>query len=174
MAIIIRENIDFQDFMEANFPHVLQPFYTKRYFLINAAFALVFIFVVVYLYLIQKDTNSKLQTTIYIYAFFILVFTFLAFYLVKREKKIYQNLVKDINDLQTVYQFGDKQLKVKNKKTDLTYSYSNIREIKDMEKWLIIEFNTDEKVVIYKPNVSENDWQAIKNLLGFAEKPLNT
>jgi len=165
MAITVRENIDFQDFMEANFPQVLQPFYTKRYFIINAAFAIVFVFVVIYLYLIQKGTTSKLQATIYIYTFFIFVFTFLAFYLVKREKKIYQNLVRDINDLQTVYRFEDKQLKVKNKKTELIYPYSAVREVSDTKKWLIINFNKDEKVVIYKPNIPENNVQSIIKLV---------
>jgi amino acid permease len=167
MAIIVKENIDFQDFMEANFPQVLRPFYTKRYFLINIIFALVFIFIVIYLSLIQAEKHSKLTTTIYIYTFFVFLFTFLAFYLVKRETKIYRNLVNEINDLQTTYYFEDKQLKVKNKKTDLTYSYNDLQKVIEKKKWLILQFKNDEKVVIYKPNLTENDLQ---NLLKRIDK----
>ena len=154
MAIIIKEKLDTRDFLEANFPHVLEPVYKRRYFLINIAFAVVFVLLSLYLYYISNKNNLKFEAANYAYLFFALLFVFLGFYLIRRERKIYEKVVRQINDLQTIYHIGEKEIKVDNKAVNLRYKTSDIKQIKNLPKWFVIEFDNDERISLYKPNMT--------------------
>jgi len=164
MEIIIKEKLNTEDFLEANFPHVLQPFYKRRYFLINMAFAVVSALATVYLYYISKKNHLKFQSVHYSYLFFALLFTLLAFYLIKRERRIYNNVVKQINDLGTTYSLSENNIKVDNEKVHLNYKTSEIKNISDLPKWFVFEFNNGERISLYKPNMTPEQKEMLKKM----------
>jgi len=165
MAIEITEKLDYQDFMEANFPHVLAPFYTKRLFIINIAFAVLFSGASIYIFTQSIKNGVKLSAYHYGYAFFALLFIFLSFYLIKKEKTVYQNLVNDINALETKYLFNDEGIQVSNEKTTLKYHRNEIKSIDELDKWYVFNFKNQEKLTVYKPNLGENE-VVFKQLFG--------
>ena len=155
MHIVVEEKIGFYDFLEANFPQVLQPFYTRRLFIINMAFAVLFIIATAYLYIASYQNHIRFESIHYMYLFFAVLFTFLAFYLLKREKKIYRKILDQINDLHTVYTIADKHIEVKNTKVHLHYTHNEITEVIDLPHWLVFEFVNGDRISIYKPNLTE-------------------
>jgi hypothetical protein len=157
MSIIITEQLDYQDFMEANFPHVLQPFYTRKMVLINIVFALMFLGATIYMFTQSAKNGVEIGGAHYGYVFFTLVFSFLSIYINKREKKVYQELVKDINNLQTTYEFSETGIRVENKATQLNYHRNEIKKIDELDKWYIFNFKNSEKLTVYKPNLGENE-----------------
>jgi hypothetical protein len=157
MTFTITEHLDYQDFMEANFPDVLGPFYTKRIILINIIFALMFIGATIYMFVQSIKNGIKIGGVHYSYIFFSLVFSFLSIYINKREKKVYQELVKDINNLKTTYEFSETGIKVQNKTTQLNYHRNEIKTIDELDKWYIIHFKNNEKLTIYKPNIGNKE-----------------
>jgi len=170
MAIVIKEKLDTRDFLEANFPHVLEPVYKRRYFLINIAFATVFVLLSLYLYYITAKNNLKFEAANYMYLIFALLFVFLGFYLIRRERKIYERVVRQINDLETVYHIGEKEIKVDNKAVNLRYKTSDIRQIRNLPKWFVIEFNNDERINLYKPNMTGEQINEFMQLFGLADQ----
>ncbi len=163
MQIEITEKLDYQDFMEVNFPHVLAPFYTKRIVIINIAFAVLFSGASIYIFTQSFNNGIELSAYHYGYAFFALLFIFLSFYLNNKEKHFYQNLVNDINALQTKYVFTDKGIKVSNEKTNLNYHRNEIKNIDNLDNWYVFNFKNQEKLTVYKPNLGENE-QEFKKL----------
>jgi len=162
--IQVKEHLDPYDFLEMSFPQVVKPFYKKRLFIINMAFGVLFILASLYLFYETLKNGIKLGSMHYFYLFFAVLFPFLAFYLVRREKKFYDNLVKQINDLQTVYTLTDNHIKVDNKEQHLTYTIDEIKDITELPKWLIFEFGNDERLAIYKPNVQQEDLTTLRNI----------
>lgn len=160
--IEITEHLNHQDFLEMAFPQVVKPFYKKRLFIINMAFGILFSLASIYLILESLRNHIKFGNMHYFYVFFAFLFIFLAFYLLHREKKYYQHLVDQINNLNTVYTITDKSVNAKNKDVDLTYPISELTDIQDLPKWLIFEFNETERLVIYKPNIQADDLEVMK------------
>ncbi len=167
MPVTIKEKLDFYDFMEANFPQVLKPFYKRRLFIINMAFGLLFLVATVYLYYESYRNHIRFESIHYAYLFFTLLFTFLAFYLLRRERKIYRETVRKINDLNTIYIFDNQYVKVRNKQVDLTYKIKDVKKVIELPKWLLIIFNNDERIHIYKPNATAEQLKKINDLLLF-------
>ncbi len=159
--IQIEEQLTYRDFMEANFPQVLKPFYKKRLFIVNMAFGILFSIATIYLYIQSFKNGIRFESIHYMYLFFAVLFTFLAFYLVKREHKLYSKIVADINDLHTIYTIDEQSIQVKNKKTELNYPLQNLKNFIELPKWLVFEFEPDERIAIYKPNISKEDLEAI-------------
>jgi len=159
--IQIKENLDYTDFLEANFPQVLAPLYKKRLFIINIAFGLLFTIATIYLYIQSFKNGIRFESVHYMYLFFAVLFTFLAFYLVKREKKMYRKIVDEINGLKTVYIIDDQNIQVQNNQVNLTYHKKDLLQTTDLPKWLVFEFKNGERVVVYKPNISEKDLKVI-------------
>ena len=166
MPVIIKEKLDTRDFLEANFPHVYAPIYKKRYFIINMAFGILFALATLYLYFLTFKNHIKFEATHYIYLLFSVLFIFLAFYLVKREKKLYGKAVDQINDLNTVYTIDKHQIKVDNKQVNLRYKTSDIKRIIEWPKWFVIEFNNNERINLYKPNMTPLQTEEFLSLLG--------
>lgn len=163
MSIKVKENIDYQDFMEANFPNVLKPFYTKRMFIINILFAVVYVGIAIYIFSAHFKNGFKLEFQHYTFIFFGLLFTWLAFYVMRREKRIYRKLVKDINALATEYSIDANDIRVHNDKSDLHYKRSDIKEVEELPKWFVFYFKNNDKLSIYKPNLGDK-LQAFKQL----------
>jgi len=161
MEITINEKLELNDFLEANFPHVLKPFYTRRLFIINMAFGLLFTVATVYLYFQSFKNHIHFEMAHYLYLFFAVLFTFLAVYLLKREKKIYRNLINEINSLNTVYTIADNNIKVKNTKVDLKYDLKDLKNFIELHKWIVFEFNNGERLSIYKPNIAPEDLEKL-------------
>lgn len=157
MEITIKEKLELNDFLEANFPHVLKPFYTRRLFIINMAFGLLFTVATAYLYFQSFKNHIHFETAHYLYLFFAVLFTFLAVYLLKREKKIYRKLINDINSLNTVYTINDNNIKVKNAKVDLKYDLKDLKDFIELPKWIVFEFNNGERLSLYKQNIVQED-----------------
>ena len=157
MSIIIKEKLEYKDFMEANFPKVLKPFYTKRIFIMNMAFASLYIAASVYIFYESYKKGFTLELQHYGFAFFALLFIALPFYLHRREKKVYTKLVDDINDLQTTYTINDNEIKVDNKKANLVYKNKNVNNFIVLDKWLVFEMKNEERLAIYKPNIQPED-----------------
>jgi len=169
MAIIIKEKLDTHDFLEANFPHVLQPVYKRRYFLINISFAVVFVLLFLYLYYITSKNRIEFEAANYAYLFFAMLFVFLGLYLIRREKKIYEKVVRQINDLETVYHIGEKEIKVDNKAVNLRYKTSDVQQIRNLPKWFVIEFNNDERINLYKPNMTGEQMEKFKQIFKLSD-----
>jgi hypothetical protein len=157
MSIKITEQLDYQDFMEVNFPHVLQAFYTKKMVLINIIFALMFLAATIYMFTQSIKNGVEIGGVHYGYVFFTLVFSFLSIYISKREKIVYQKLVNDINNLQTTYEFSETGIRVENKVTQLSYHRNEIKTIEELDKWYVFYFKNQEKLTIYKPNLGKNE-----------------
>jgi len=155
MSIKVKENIDYQDFMKINFPDVLKPFYTKRMFIINILFAVVYMGIAIYVFSTSFKNGVKFEFQHYTFIFFGLLFTWLAFYVMRREKRIYHKLVNNINDLATEYTFDNNDIRVHNDISNLHYKRSDIKEIKELSKWYIFYFKNDDKLSIYKPNFGD-------------------
>jgi len=166
-SIQIKEHLNHHDFLEASFPQAVKPLYKKRLFIINMAFGILFIFASVYLFYATIKNGIKLGAMHYFYLFFALLFPFLAFYLVRREKKFYHNLVDQINALNTVYTFENHKIKVTNKEQDLVYNFDEVDHVQELPKWLIIIFKNGERLAIYKPNATE---EQIREIAGFFDK----
>jgi len=162
MSIVIKEKLDTHDFLEANFPHVLAPFYKRRYFIINMAFGILFAVATLYLYIMSFKNHIEFESVHFIYLFFSVLFIFLAIYLLRRERRIYNKVVEQINDLQTVYTIGDKEIKVDNQSIHLRYKISDIKNITNLPKWFVIEFNNDERISLYKPNMTAGQIQELQ------------
>ncbi len=160
-TIIIKEQLNHKDFLENAFPKINKPIYKKRLFIINMAFGILFMLATGYLFYQSLNNHIKFGSMHYFYLVFAILFPFLAFYLVHREKKYYHKLVDQINDLKTVYTITDTYLNVKNKEVDLNYPLKELKRFTDSPKWLIFEFNNDERVVIYKPNIAKEDLNTI-------------
>ena len=155
--IRIKEHLDHKDFLETAFPDVVKPVYKKRLFIINMTFGLLFIGATVYLFYKSIKNGIEFTSMHYFYLFFALLFPFLAFYLVRKEKKYYYGLVDKINAAHTEYVFTDNAVIVKNEQAELRYPYNEIKEVDDLPKWLIFIFENDERIAIYKPNVAPED-----------------
>ena len=154
MAIKIKENIDFQDFMEVNFPKVLKPFYTKRIFIINIMFGVLYFIIAGYVFYQTYKNHGKLENVHYSFLIFGLVFFILAYYLSKREIKVYKRFVDKMNDLETTYTIDENGIQVINKENQLSYLKKEIEQIRELPKWLVFYFKNDEKISIYKPNAT--------------------
>ena len=157
MKIVIKEQLNLNDFLKANFPHPLKPFYANRLFIINISFAVLFGISTIYLYFISFQKDIQFEAAHYIYLLMSLVFAFLSFFLVYQEKKKYKNIIEQINGLETNYIITPKNIIVKNKKVHITYNTKDLTKFTDLPKWLVFEFKNGEKVSIYKPNVSTTD-----------------
>jgi len=163
-TIQIKEQLNTHDFLEASFPQAVKPLYKKRLFIINMAFGILFILASIYLFLETFKNGIKLGAMHYFYLFFALLFPFLAFYLIRREKKFYHNLVDQINDLNTVYTFENHKIKVSNKEQNLVYKFDEVDQVQELPKWLIFVFKNGERLAIYKPNATE---EQISEIVGF-------
>jgi len=163
-TIQIKERLNHQDFLEASFPQVVKPLYKKRLFIINMAFGILFIVASIYLFFATFKNGIKLGTMHYFYLFFALLFPFLAFYLVRREKKFYHNLVDQINALNTVYTFENHKIKVTNKEQNLVYDFDEVDQVEELPKWLIFVFKNNDRLAIYKPNISEEDLGSLQKM----------
>ena len=159
--IRVKEHLDYHDFLQTAFPDVVKPVYKKRLFIINMAFGILFIFATIYLFSQTIKNGFGFETMHYFYLFFAILFPFLAFYLIRKEKKYYYGLVDKINDTHTEYIFTDKVIKVKNSQAELQYPYKEIKEVDDLPKWLIFIFQNDERIAIYKPNATPEDLQIL-------------
>ena len=164
MAIQIKEHLDHHDFLEANFPHALKPFYKKRLFIVNIAFAVLYLSASIYIFIASYKNHVKLGTGHFMYLFFGLLFGLLSYYLIRREKRIYNKLVDDINDLETVYTIEKDSIKVDNKKAHLSYKHQDLQQFTELDKWLVFEFNNAERIAIYKPNISEEQLAEIRRI----------
>ena len=164
MSIVIKEKLDYQDFMQANFPNALKPFYKKRMFIVNLAFALLYISATIYIFVMSFRNGIKIGWSHFMYLFFGLLFSGLSYYLIRREKKIYHKTLQDINDLQTVYTIDEESIKVDNKKIHLVYKKSDIKDLIDLDKWLVFECKNDERIAIYKPNATDEQIREIIRL----------
>ncbi len=160
--IKVKEKLDYHDFLAAGFPEVVKPLYKKRLFIINMAFGILFILASIYLFFETYKNGVKLGSMHFFYLFFAFLFPFLAVYLVRKEKKFYTNLVDQINQLQTVYTFTDDTISVVNNEQNFSYPVSAIKQVIDMPKWLIFEFNDDTRLAIYKPNIAADDLAVLK------------
>ncbi len=160
--IVVKEHLDTVDFLKAGFPDVMKPLYKKRLFVINMAFGVLFVLASIYLFFETFKNGIKLGSMHYFYLFFAILFPFLAFYLNRREKKFYYDLVDKINALHTQYIFTNDTIKVKNKQAELVYPNDEIENIEEEPKWLIFEFKNDERIAIYKPNISQEDLQNLR------------
>jgi Ca2+/Na+ antiporter len=160
--IIIKENLDYNDFMKANFPQALQPFYKKRVFKINVAFGLVYLFISLYIFYQSFIKDGKIQVIHYSFVVFTLVFFLLAYYLAKREVKLYRKMFKDISQLETQYIITPDSIKVTNKNNSLAYTKKQLHEITELDKWLVFDFKNGERLSIYKPNITQKNRQFIE------------
>ncbi len=160
--IIIKENLDYEDFMKANFPQALQAFYKKRVFKINVVFGLVYLMISLYIFYQSFSKNGKIQVIHFSFVVFTLIFFFLAYYLAKRENKLYRKMFEDIKDLNTEYIITPDSLKVTNKINSLSYSKNQLKEILDLNKWVVFNFDNEERLSLYKPNLTEKDWDFIR------------
>ena len=160
--IRIKEHLDYEDFLKTAFPDVVKPVYKKRLFIINMAFGGLFIFATIYLFSQSIKNGIGFKTMHYFYLFFALLFPFLAFYLIRKEKKFYYNLVDKINDLQTEYIITDNNIKVKSKQAELVYPVNEIKQVEDLPKWLIFIFQNGERIAIYKPNIPAGKLDVLK------------
>ena len=161
-TIQIKEHLNHYDFLKASFPQAVKPFYKKRLFIINMAFGLLFILASIYLFFETFKNDVKLGYMHYFYLFFAILFPFLAFYLIRREKKFYHDLVDQINALNTVYTFNNKEIQVNNKEQNLVYDFNEINQVQELPKWLIFKFKNDERLAIYKPNITKNDLEILR------------
>ena len=161
--IQIKEHLNYRDFLEVSFPQVVKPIYKKRLFIINMAFGILFILASIYLFTATLNNGIKLGAMHYFYLFFAVLFPFLAFYLVRREKKFYHKLVDQINALNTIYTFENNHIKVSNKEQNLVYSYDEIDHIEELPKWLIFMFKNSDRLAIYKPNISKEDLEVLQH-----------
>ena len=159
--IRIKEHLDYNDFLKNAFPDVVKPIYKKRLFIINMAFGVLFIFATIYLFTQSIKNGIAFKTMHYFYLFFALLFPFLAFYLIRKEKKFYYGLVDKINDLQTEYIFNADTIKVKSKQAELLYQINEIEQVENLPKWLIFKFKNDERIAIYKPNIPDKELQLL-------------
>ena len=164
--IQIKEHLDSKDFLEASFPEVAKPIYKKRLFIINMAFGLLFIVASIYLFYETYKTGIKFGNMHYFYLFFTILFPFLAYYLVRKEKNFYKKLVDQINDLNTIYTFTDNQITIKNKAQNLVYKVNQIKNIDNRPKWLVFEFKNNERLAIYKPNIAPADLKQLQQTFG--------
>lgn len=162
MTFIINEKLDYQDFMELYFPKVLQPFYKKRLVTLNMFFALSFIIASIYMFFQSTKNGVEITGIHYAYAVFAVVFSALSYYIFKREKKVYMNIVKDINNLHTEYEFSENNIRIRNVNKEYSYKHTDIQKIEVFTKWYIFFFKNDEKIAIYKPNLAENHSQFTK------------
>ncbi len=160
--IRIKENLDFQDFMEANFPQALQAFYKKRVFKINVIFGLVYFMISLYIFYQSYSKEGKIQVIHYSFVVFTLIFFFLAYYLAKREIKVYRKMFEDIRQLGTEYSITPSEIRASNQEHSLAYKKKDLKEIKELDKWLVFDFKNGERLTLYKPNVSEKDWEFIR------------
>ena len=160
--IRIKEHLDYEDFLKNAFPDVVKPIYKKRLFIINMAFGVLFIFATIYLFTQSVKNGIAFKTMHYFYLFFALLFPFLAFYLIRKEKKFYYGLVDKINDLQTEYIFNADTIKVKSKQAELVYQINEIEQVENLPKWLIFKFQNDERIAIYKPNIPAEELNTLK------------
>ncbi len=166
-TIEIKEQLNRDDFLESAFPQVVKPIYKKRLFIINMAFGILFVLATIYLFSQSLKNHIKFEGMHYFYLFFAVLFPVLAFYLVHREKKYYYGIIDKINALNTVYIINDNHLKVSNNEVQLTYPFDELKQVTDSPKWLIFEFGKDERVVIYKPNINEEDYKLLKEKFDF-------
>ncbi len=155
--IQVKEHLDYHDFLEAGFPQAIKPIYKKRLFIINMAFGILFILASFYLFYETYKNGIKFGSMHYFYLFFAVLFPFLAFYMVRKEQKFYTNLVDRINQLETVYTFTDDTISVINKEQNLVYKTDELKNVTELPKWLIFEFNDDSRLAVYKPNISPQD-----------------
>ena len=160
--IRIKEHLDYEDFLKNAFPDVVKPIYKKRLFIINMAFGVLFIFATIYLFTQSVKNGIGFETMHYFYLFFALLFPFLAFYLIRKEKKFYYGLVDRINDLETEYIINGNNIKVKSKQAELVYPVHEIKQVEDLPKWLIFKFQNDERIAIYKPNIPAENLKILK------------
>lgn len=159
--IHIKEHLDYNDFLQTAFPDVAKPVYKKRLFIINMAFGILFVFATIYLFTQTIKNGVGFETMHYLYLFFAILFPFLAFYLVWKEKKYYYGLVDKINELHTEYIFTENEIIVKNDQSELRYAYDEIKEVDDLPKWLVFIFDNDERIAVYKPNAKPEDLKVL-------------
>jgi len=159
--IFIKENLDFEDFMKANFPQALEPFYKKRVFKINLVFGIVYFLISLYIFYQSYSKDGKIQVIHISFIVFTLIFFFLAYYLAQRENKLYRKMFEDINHLNTQYNFTPDTIRVTNNQNSLSYSKKQLQKITDLDKWLVFDFNNDERLTIYKPNITDTDFNFI-------------
>ncbi len=164
MSIKINENIDFQDFMEANFPQALRPFYQKRIFIINFIFGIVYLMIAGYVFYQSYKTNGKIETIHISFLVFGFIFFAMAYFLSKREIKVYRRFINQMNDLKTVYTIDENGIQVVNKENQLTYPKKEIKNIEELPKWLVFYFKNNEKITIYKPNASKEQLDYIHKI----------
>ena len=160
--IRIKEHLEYEDFLKNAFPDVVKPIYKKRLFIINMAFGVLFILATIYLFTQSIQNGIAFKTMHYFYLFFALLFPFLAFYLMRKEKKFYYDLVDKINALETEYIFSGDTIKVKSKQAELDYKVNEIKQVEDLPKWLIFIFKNDERIAIYKPNIPAEALKVLK------------
>jgi len=161
MAIKIKEKLDLKDFLEANFPEVLQPFYKKRIFIINSLFGLLYLSIAGYIFYQTYKVHGKIETVHISFIVFGFIFFALAYYLSKRELKVYRKFIDQMNDLKTVYTIDENQISVENKNNKFSYRFNEISEFKELPKWLVFEFKNGEKISIYKPNIQAEDYNLL-------------
>ncbi len=152
--IKIKEKLDYEDFMKANFPQALQAFYKKRVFKINVAFGIVYFFISLYIFYQSFLKEGKIQAVHYSFLLFTLLFFFLAYYLAKRETKLYKKMFSDIQNLETEYVFTPQKIRVSNKNTTFSYDKKDLQNITVLDKWLVFDFENGERISLYKPNIS--------------------
>ncbi len=159
--IHVKEHLDHKDFLQVAFPDVEKPIYKKRLFIINMAFGILFVFASIYLFTQSIKNGIAFETMHYFYLFFAILFPFLAFYLVYKEKKYYYGLVDKINASHTEYIFTDNAIKVKSNQAELRYPCNDIKEVDDLPKWLIFIFQNEERIAVYKPNIAAEDLETL-------------
>ena len=160
--INIKENLDFDDFMKANFPQALQPIYKKRVFKLNISFGIIYLLISFYIFYQSYSKDGKIQVIHLSFIVFTLIFFFLAYYLAKRENRLYKEMFDNINELETVYQITPETIRVSNKENSLAYKKSQLKKITNLDKWLVFDFDNEERLSIYKPNINKNDWEFIQ------------
>ncbi len=160
--IKIIENLDYEDFMKANFPQALAPFYKKRVFKINVIFGLVYFLISLYIFYQSYTKNGKIEVIHYSFIFFTLIFFFLAYYLAKREEKLYKKMFHDIRQLGTEYIFTPDEIRVINPENSLRYKKNMLDTVTELDKWLVFDFNNGERISVYKPNIQPQQMEFIK------------
>jgi len=160
--IIIKENLEFEDFMKANFPQALRPFYKKRIFKLNVSFGIIYLLISSYIFYQGYLKGEKIQLIHLSFIVFTLIFFFLAYYLAKRENRLYREMFDNIGELETHYQITPDTIRVSNKEHSLAYKKDQLKKITDLDKWLVFDFDNEERLSIYKPNINKNDWEFIQ------------
>ncbi|GEM_PF-5367485 len=155
MNLILKEKMNYADFMEANFPKVLRPFYKKRIIIVNLSFAVLYLMAAAYLFYTGLSKGIQLKAEHYVFLAFGLLFILLPIYLLRKEKKVYAEVFKQIQDLQTTYEIDNNQIRVKNPETDLTYQRKQIKELVELPKWFVFNFKNGERIAIHKDSFNK-------------------